>query len=84
MSAYYIIRRDREIIERIYELRENKAGYGESLQDCFVTRADNRFTTFTDQGEKNKALGFSVPYAELYGWFENPLMNQTNQSAVIR
>ena len=73
VSAYYIVPDEIiEIIEHVYELRENKAGYGESLQDYFVSRADNRFTTFTDQGEKNKALGFSVPYAELYGWFENP------------
>ena len=73
VSAYYIVPDEIiEIIEHVYELRENKAGYGESLQDYFVARADNRFTTFTDQGEKNKALGFSVPYAELYGWFENP------------
>lgn len=73
VQAYYIVPEEvTSIIEHVYELRENKAGYGETIEEYFFPRADNRFTTFTDQGEKNKALGFSVPYTELYGWFENP------------
>ena len=59
-----------DIIEHIYELRENVAPHGQSLGDYFWEHADKKFTIMTDQNGENKAVAYAMNYAEFYGCFE--------------
>lgn len=71
--AYRIHKAYLVILEEIHRLRENVAGYGESLDEWLMNHFSTQVTTTTNQSASARELMVTETLNRIQGWFDFPL-----------